>query len=384
MSSSPIFTLVLALLACGVTAADCPCGYTVNSTRSPTYALFTEAFETDFLHVKNLSRLDLWQAQAYQQNPKAANGPFGRTFLIENVVANPLAGAYDWAGNGIRGGDPGLQLWVNRTLIRLPGGSSAVPCAELVAPRDDLLYGSFRIGMKMTPVNGTCTAFFFYRDDMSEIDLEFLSRQQGADNASVNLVIQSPQNGALGYTAPGSVNFNHHALAVAPSSAYIEYRFDWLPGRVDFYADGVLLDTMTDNIPDAPGRLHISHWSNGNAGWSGGPPDADAVMTVSYVKAYFNSSDANRTAAALRACAAAGAEATACAIPVPSAAPNPSGPDGNETGHTPFLTNSTTGKSSSGACRFSAPRFSLWDRPAMETWSLALLGSVVGSLVLWM
>lgn len=38
----------------------------------------------------------------------------------------------------------------------------------------------------------------------------------------------------------------------------------------------------------------LNHWSTGNPGWSGGPPAQDAVLTLSYVKAYFNSSNATR------------------------------------------------------------------------------------------
>lgn len=47
-------------------------------------------------------------------------------------------------------------------------------------------------------------------------------------------------------------------------------------------------------IPDSAGHLILQHWSNGNAKWSGGPPQEDATILVSYVKAYFNSSDTRR------------------------------------------------------------------------------------------
>ena len=42
---------------------------------------------------------------------------------------------------------------------------------------------------------------------------------------------------------------------------------------------------------DYPGHIIINHWSNGNTGWSGGPPTEDAVLTIMYVKMYFNSSN---------------------------------------------------------------------------------------------
>ena len=49
-------------------------------------------------------------------------------------------------------------------------------------------------------------------------------------------------------------------------------------------------------VPRTPGHLLLSHWSNGNPGWSKGPPTSDATTTVSYVKAYYNSSLDSRRA----------------------------------------------------------------------------------------
>ena len=47
----------------------------------------------------------------------------------------------------------------------------------------------------------------------------------------------------------------------------------------------------SEGVPVAGGHLGLSHWSNGNKGWSAGPPNVDATMAVKWVRAYFNSSD---------------------------------------------------------------------------------------------
>lgn len=83
-------------------------------------------------------------------------------------------------------------------------------------------------------------------------------------------------------------------------SQYREYRFDWLSDRIDYYIDGWLASTFTDGIPSSPGAIHFSHWSNGNPGWTYGPPVEDAVMTVAYIKAYFNTTGSS--SAATRGC----------------------------------------------------------------------------------
>jgi beta-glucanase (GH16 family) len=101
---------------------------------------------------------------------------------------------------------------------------------------------------------------------------------------------------------PSTINLNVHSpdpkhepgantswvAAVDLPQGFHEYRFDWMPDRIDFYFDSVLAWTTTENIPDTPGKLMLSHLSNGVPDWSGGPPVEDAVMTVMYVKAYYN------------------------------------------------------------------------------------------------
>lgn len=265
-------------------AADCECGYTVNAATSDSFALFTQIQETDFLHVQTLNP-EYWIPQAYNVTPQNSRGPCGKAAQLTNVVPNPLASEYDWGGPN----DPGLQLWVRSTLLPISGtDEQMVPMAEIVTARSDILYGSFRIGMKTTSVNGTCGAFFFYLNDTSEIDLEFLSMKPEI----VNLVIQSPESTAEnGYVTPGTPDFDNHSLSFMPGEGYHEYRFDWLPGQITFLVDGVVVRIIEDGVPDTAGRVHVSHWSNGNEGWSGGPPGADARVTVSYVKAYFNSSE---------------------------------------------------------------------------------------------
>lgn len=141
------------LLLPSLTNADCECGYTVNKT------LYTDLIETDFLHLANITADTDWQPQNYTVTSEAARGPYGKNASLSNVVANPLKSKYDWAGEGINGGDAGLQI-----LVR--GGIPAnglIPMGELAMMRKDLMYGTFRVGMKITEISGTCGAFFWVR-----------------------------------------------------------------------------------------------------------------------------------------------------------------------------------------------------------------------------
>jgi beta-glucanase (GH16 family) len=123
--------------------------------------------------------------------------------------------------------------------------------------------------------------------------MEFLSKDFHTTNRSypVNLVLQSRDAALAGYDASKTGNFVKAYLPFDPTADFHEYRIDYLPGRVFFYADGVTLAEMDGPaVPSSPGHLILQHWSNGNQYWSGGPPTEDASLTVRYVKAYFNSS----------------------------------------------------------------------------------------------
>lgn len=99
----------------------------------------------------------------------------------------------------------------------------------------------------------------------------------------------------------------------------LKFRPDWSPGAVSFYADGKLLMNMDEDgyVPSAPGKIVLSHWSNGQPLWSGGPPTTDAKLLISYVKAYFNSSDPARQKDYGQRCKASDRDARSATCPVP-------------------------------------------------------------------
>lgn len=172
--------------------------------------------------------------------------------------------------------------------------------------------------------------------------MEFLSSQFNIENNSfpVNLVLQSPQSAAQGFTSAGSGDFIVANLPFNPMTGYHEYRMDFVPGRVVFYADGRELATMhTPAVPSHSGHLILTQWSNGNTLWSAGPPIEDAVMTVSYVKSYFNSSLPARNRGLASRCRSQSSPNAICAIPDQKTAPDPDSTAGNKTGATYFFSN---------------------------------------------
>lgn len=121
------------------------------------------------------------------------------------------------------------------------------------------------------------------RSDEAEIDFEFLSKlYTDPSKADLLLVIHAaPEVSRDHIFQPTTVPFR-------PDFGYHEYRFDWTPGRITFYTDGKLIWETEKGVPLEAGGLILNHWSNGDPGWSNGPPAQDAHMEFSYVKAYFN------------------------------------------------------------------------------------------------
>lgn len=73
--------------------------------------------------------------------------------------------------------------------------------------------------------------------------------------------------------------------------------------------------TEEEYVPSVPGKIVLSHWSNGQPLWSGGPPSEDSKLVVSYAKAYFNSSDHARQADFAKRCKNPSAVNATCRIP---------------------------------------------------------------------
>ncbi|KAM0436209.1 hypothetical protein ACHAPT_003101 [Fusarium lateritium] len=291
----------LLLAASQLVSGICECGYSIADIESQQPIIFTNYLETDFTRIPNISRNHDWVRQQFTVSAKDGRGDYGKSFKPENIRTRMAE------MQGRQDKEAGLHLLVGSAI----DDNGAIPGSEIDTRRQDLHWGSFRAGMKLTPTNGTCAAFFWvyvtrfdrcvftadgkqYFNDTQEIDIEFLSKEFDHDEGiyPVNLVVQSEKSLEAGYDASKTGTYKRVNLDFDPTVAFHEYRFDYTPNRVLFYANSKLLARMEGgNMPSAGGHLILQHWSNGNPWWSGGPPTENATVTVSYVKAYFNSSE---------------------------------------------------------------------------------------------
>ena len=129
-------------------AADCECGYATTSG-----LVFAHLFESDFSHVNYLDGGKGWAPQAFNRTAASARGKYDQSFTTANVLSSIK-------GDGNGDGDPdtaGLHLVVDCQLV-----DGAVRNGE-IASTESFFYGSYRVGMRVTDVAGTCSAFFWVR-----------------------------------------------------------------------------------------------------------------------------------------------------------------------------------------------------------------------------
>lgn len=383
--SATIMLLVLtSSFVVPVAVAVCECGYQSQVDVLNSQFTYTDLIESDFLHIRDVSLSTDWRRQSFMKTPAAGRGPYGyvlfalnllvcdscsfapfimvqksdihlsMNFTIGNVASNSISDHYNWTGPGRHGGDPGVNLVVK-------GGippDAYVDIGQLDSIRTDLLWGSYRASLKLPSINGTCSAFFWvgetkhsvfaltnsiqYFNDSQEIDMEFLSHQYDFEKNifPVNLVLQTPKSASQGFSEKGPNNFVLANLTFNPTTAFHEYRIDFVPGKVVFFADGQTLAIMdTTLIPTEAGHMILSHWSNGNEYWSKGPPTEDAKMTVAYVKAYFNSSEPERQKRHASSCQGSTKPDALCIIPHQMRAPDPRAMiDNRSAAEVPFFT----------------------------------------------
>ncbi|ROT38855.1 concanavalin A-like lectin/glucanase [Sodiomyces alkalinus F11] len=269
---------------------DCDCGYAAKVGNSR--HVFTDLIETDFGKVASLSRNADWFSPEFNRTGDRVRGPLGEQFSRNNVDTVVEGSGSDQA--------PGLRMFVRNSTV-----DGMVPVAEVDSTRQEIQWGSFRVSMQVPDVAGTCAAFFWYHNDTQEIDLEFLTKEfdPGNNTFPLNLVVHSLESQADDYDPVEAGSFVKVQLPFNPTTAFHEYRFDYLPGRIIFYADGDTIAEMDGpGVPTAGGHLILQHWSSGNPLWSGGPPTEDAVLNIRYVKAYFNSSSVERREELARGC----------------------------------------------------------------------------------
>lgn len=112
--------------------------------------------ESDFTTLKNITWDTDWVVQSWKVDKEASKGPYGRSTETWNVESNPIKNK-EQPDTGLNGEKPGLELWVRTA----SANDEYIGVGEADSRRSDMLYGSFRAGIEIPAVSGTCAAFFW-------------------------------------------------------------------------------------------------------------------------------------------------------------------------------------------------------------------------------
>ncbi|GAA5949752.1 hypothetical protein JCM3765_007676 [Sporobolomyces pararoseus] len=147
---------------------------------------------------------------------------------------------------------------------------------------DRFTFGTLETFAKATPTKGVCQGIFFYDDDNHEVDIELLSDYY--------------ETGYLDQISPGVQFTNQPLIPFEPSTTeglpfgfdptadFHNYTIKWTPTETEFFVDGIFKTSLSENVPATPAFIIYNNWSNGNPGWSSGPPREDATFSIKSIK----------------------------------------------------------------------------------------------------
>ncbi|WP_368399583.1 beta-glucanase [Streptococcus anginosus] len=118
--------------------------------------------------------------------------------------------------------------------------------------RDYFSYGFYQVSMKPIKNPGVITSFFTYtgpsdETKWDEIDIEFL----GKDTTKVQFNYFTDGKGGHEYLFD---------LGYDASESFHTYGFDWQEANITWYVDGKAVYTVTENIPETPGKIMMNAW----------------------------------------------------------------------------------------------------------------------------
>ncbi|RJN32398.1 glycoside hydrolase family 16 protein [Nesterenkonia natronophila] len=129
--------------------------------------------------------------------------------------------------------------------LRLPRGSTN---GAEIRSTESHGYARFEARLRVPDAPSSITGFFLYEppDEAHEVDIEIFNDRSGKVMFT--------------YYLAGKQVTRTHELPFDPTAGFHDYRFDYRADSVEFFADGELLETLHDEMPAGPLRLHLNAW----------------------------------------------------------------------------------------------------------------------------
>jgi endo-1,3-1,4-beta-glycanase ExoK len=179
-------------------------------------------------------------------------------------------------------------------LTPAPSGSAQPYLGVEMRSARTLTYGKVSARMRFATGSGVVSGLvLFYTPfpncDWNEIDIEHLGKSSNTSQFNAQVYLGPPVPNCTTSVAatqdPLITNLGFNA-----ETDFHLYDIEWTPAGVNYFADGVLLRTWTQNIAllKLPQTILLTIWASSAADWAGGiaPTSAPTSADIDWIKVY--------------------------------------------------------------------------------------------------
>lgn len=218
------------------------------------------------------------ETEAFADRFATVDGIDEGRWRVSDGWANGAGFGTDWRRSQMRPADEGIAV----ALVRNSGSKKGYSSGEIQSS-GFYGHGYYEIRMKAARGDGLVTGFFTYTgsyfgDRWNELDIEILGRDTRM--MQVNYFTDGRPAGAVDVPLPFDA-----------ADGFNTYGIEWLPDRINWYANGKLVHTETGSrlpLPDRPQKIYFHLWNGvGKNDWLKpfrweGKPYVAAFECISY------------------------------------------------------------------------------------------------------
>lgn len=183
------------------------------------------------------------------------------------IISNYTASNYGGAGSDVTFTSSNIDLSQGMLRMELNQPTATLSTGAELQSKHTYGYGTYITVMRMAStanlaagvggvVSGSDSGIFNYiNNSESEIDTEFCGNTPGLINYTNWNTLAKNQ-----WTGPQIPNL---------SAGFHTYKMVWAPGQIQWYIDGTLLATHTQNVPSTPAFIMFNFWGTNHASWGG-------------------------------------------------------------------------------------------------------------------
>ncbi|KAL8898326.1 MAG: hypothetical protein Q9207_006761 [Kuettlingeria erythrocarpa] len=146
--------------------------------------------------------------------------------------------------------------------------SSFQSTSDLETLETDYMHASIRVRARVSGAPGACAGIFTYYSDEQESDIEILTRDDRSIIRATNQPGVDPQGTVIAEASTQVVIPGRGGELNGSWTDWNEYQLDWLPGRSEWFINGVSKLNKTYGVPTEASNFQIKMWSDGGA-WTG-------------------------------------------------------------------------------------------------------------------